>query len=154
MEHDELNTRLEELESPAVRALVMRAAVKRSILAPHTSAVAGVTLVAIPCLFVLAIVLHYGAGVAIPGLARVEDVMSQLDQRLPWISPLILAGAPLLALGLNVLAIVHVARDRARREFQVTVRVRWSNIAIIMASGLVLLIVFAHLLAERARHLQ
>jgi hypothetical protein len=82
--------------------------------------------------------------------------MARLDSKtssLRILSPLVLAGGPLLALALNLLAILHVDFDRRHRELLITVKLRVVNLIIAGASAGILLMLVAHIISERGRHL-
>lgn len=82
--------------------------------------------------------------------------MVRLDRQsssLRLLSPLVLAGGPLLALALNLLAILHVDFDRRHRELLITLKLRVVNLIIAGASAAILGMLVAHIISERAHHL-
>jgi len=60
----------------------------------------------------------------------------------------VLAGAPMAALILNLLAVMHFHFDRARSELQVSVKLRIINLGIIALCLLILAMLFVHAVAE------
>jgi hypothetical protein len=63
---------------------------------------------------------------------------------------MLLVGAPLLALALNLLALVHVHLAPPRRELQITVKLKPGNLCICALCLLILAAVFIHVIGERA----
>lgn len=80
--------------------------------------------------------------------------MAALDRTgaLRFLSASILAGGPLVALALNLLAIMHFSIDRGRRELHVAVKLRWANLVIVGVCLAILEALFLHILAETANH--
>jgi len=150
MADDELRDRLKNLERPTFRAEAAKAQLKLTLVGTRTSSRVGIALVLLPAVFVFGVILHYGFGLEVPGFSQLEDFLSWTDHQkyVPLLSPLIMAGAPLAALALNLLAIMHVEVDRARHELVVTFKLRVVNIVIIAVATLVLIMLAMHAVAE------
>lgn len=156
MTESDLDRQLEELSKPAVLAPELGRQLKLTLVDAQASSYVGAFLIAIPSLFLFAVIAHYGFGMPFPGLDAVESLMVRLDSEtstLRFLSPLVLAGGPLLALALNLLAILHVAFDRRRRELLITVKLRVLNLIIAGASAAILGMLVAHIISERTHHL-
>lgn len=143
---------LDPLRRPEPAAPELRRELKLALVGARASSRLGVVLVAIPALFVFGVIVRYGFGVPVPGFAALEGLIGWMERQpyIPLFSPLVVAGAPLLALALNLLAILHVEWSRPRREMVITLKLRWPNLAVCAVCCLVLATVFLHLLAERA----
>jgi hypothetical protein len=59
-----------------------------------------------------------------------------------------LVGFPMIAMVLNLLSLSHFQFDQKSREFRITFRVRWWNIAIALAGGALATYYILHLLAD------
>jgi hypothetical protein len=102
-----------------------------------------------PCLFLFGVILKYGFRLGIPLFSWLEEEMVKIDHSFfRFVPPLILVAGPLVALALNLLAIMHFNIDRARREFQITIRLRILNLLIAAVCLLVLAIVFMYVVGE------
>jgi hypothetical protein len=143
--------RLDQLRRPTPAAPALKRELKLALLSARTSSRLGVLLVALPALFVFGVIVRYGFGLPVPGFAALERLVAWMEHQpyIPLLSPLVVAGAPLLALALNLLAILHVEWSRPRRELTLTLKLRWANLAICALCLLILAMVFVHLVAER-----
>ena len=121
-----------------------------TLLSAKTSSRIGYAIVTIPALIIGAIVLHYGFGAPLPGFTALENGMSYVDKNaaLHWLSPFVLVIAPLIACAVSFMGIAHISIDRTTGEANLNVRVRWANIVVILLSGFVVAVVFAHAVAE------
>jgi hypothetical protein len=139
---------------PPIPTTRLQAQVRLAVTSVRTSSRIGVVLITLPALFLFAIIVHYGFGIPVPGLGMAERLLHWIERR-PYVrvlSPLLLVGAPLLAVVLNLLAIVHVAFDRPRRELAVYFKLRAANVLIIAAGVFITALVFMHILMEAVHH--
>ena len=150
----DLTERLAHMESPHPRATATRAALRLALVDARLSSRVGVLLVAIPVLFLGGVVFRYGFGITIPGFSALENTISVVEHAglFSVLSPLVLAGGPLVALALNLLAILHVERDRSQGELHIMVKLRPFNLLLIAVSIAILGMLFVHIVGERARH--
>ena len=103
----------------------------------------------LPCLFLFGVILKYGFGVGGHLFSALEEKMADIDRSFfRFVPPLLLVGGPLIALALNLLAILHFHMDPFRRELQVTVKLKIINLLIIGICFLILGTVFMYLVAE------
>lgn len=65
-----------------------------------------------------------------------------------------MAGAPLAAIALNLLAIMHVEINPARRELVATFKLRVLNLFIIAVAAFVVMMLAMHAIAESGHHLR
>ena len=141
--------KLEDLRAPDVAGPAHQRQLKLMLLSAKKSSRIGILLVAAPLLFMLGIILKYGFSVAVPGFTALEETMSAMDHSFfRFVPPLVLAGGPLVALGLNLLAIMHFQLDREKRELQVALKLRMLNLLIIGACLFILGMLFVHIIAE------
>jgi heme/copper-type cytochrome/quinol oxidase subunit 2 len=155
MNDRDLTNRLEQMPRPVIAADAMKDSLKLTLVSVRGSSRWGAALIALPALFVFGVVLHYGFGLAVPGFAALEDSLTWLESQ-RWgslLAALLLVGAPLTALVLNLLALSHIQIDRRRRELQFTLRLRPLNIVIAFVAVLIVALVAVHIIAEQAHHL-
>jgi hypothetical protein len=150
---DDLARRLDRLESPRPASQATRGAIKVALINAHVSSRLGVALVAIPAVFLLGVILRYGFGLNVPGFDALENVISVVEHTpaIQFLSPVILAGGPLLALALNILAILHVFHDHSRRELVLTIKLRPLNLSVITVALGIIAMLFVHIVSESAR---
>ncbi len=154
MERDDLIQKLEALERPEMTSATHRTVLKWTLLNARHSSWIGLALVAVPSLFLFGILLNYGFGLEVRPFRLLEAWIAALDDA-PWIgflSPAIIAGGPLLALAVNLLAILHVQHDARARELLVTVKLRPWNLLIIVICTAILAVLFTYLISENAGH--
>lgn len=151
----DLTGHLDGLKPPDPRHEALKAQLRLTLVDARVSSRVGFALVFLPAAFVFGVLLHYGFRLPVPGFSALESGLQWIEtqQYVPLLSPLILVGAPLLALALNALAITHIHLDRARREVAVTLKLRAVNLLIMAIATLVVGTVFLHVVAERAHHL-
>jgi hypothetical protein len=155
VDEPELTRRLDTLQRPAVSAEALKAQLRLTLVSVRTSSRLGAGLIALPGLFLFGVILHYGFGLPVPGFATLEGALTSLEQQRYGVllTALILVGAPLLALTLNLLALIHVQVDRGRRELQITLRLRPLSLIVALLAALIVALVAMHVIAERAHHL-
>ena len=150
MDEENLIKKLDRIDPPEVSAPAHQRQLKLTLLTAAPSSLLGLVLVTLPCIFVFGIFLKYQLRLHTGWLTSIEEWMFRIDHTSWWfIPPLLLVGAPLLALALNLLALLHVRLDQARRELQITVKLKLLNLLLCAVCLLILGTVFLHVLAER-----
>lgn len=149
MNEEELIKKLEECRPIEVSSEAHRKQLKLTLVSARRSSWIGFFLVALPCLFMLGVILKYYLGLTIPAFSGIEEGMAQIDRTLfRFVPPLILVGGPVVALGLNLLAIMHFQLDAVRRELQVTVKLRVLNLLICAVCIAILGMILLYAIAE------
>lgn len=150
MDDESLMRQLEATETPVPTAPAHQQHLKLTLLSATRSSRIGVLMVGLPCIFIFGIFLKYQLRWHVGWLTAVEEWMSRMDHTLLWfVVPLLLVGAPLLALALNLLALMHVKLDRTRRELQITLRLKIASLLVCLVSVIILAAVFIHVIGER-----
>jgi hypothetical protein len=149
MDKDKLVNKLESLKCPDLQSPSHQRRLKLVLTNARRSSWIGLVFIAFPCLFMFGVLLKYGFRLDLPLFTALEGRMAQIDHSaLRFLSPLVLAGAPMAALILNLLAVMHFHFDRARSELQVSVKLRIINLGIIALCLLILAMLFVHAVAE------
>src|SRR6266446_5223329 len=149
MDEEKLIKKLEGIERPDLSSAAHRRQLKLVLVSAKRSSWIGILLVTLPCLFIFGVILKYGFGAGSHLFSTLEEKMADIDRSFfRFLPPLLLVGGPLIALALNLLAILHFYIDRVRRELQVTVKMKIINLLIIGICVLVLVTVFMYVLAE------
>src|SRR5437660_4982473 len=149
MDEEKLIKRLEGIERPDLSSATHQRQLKLVLVSAKRSSWIGILLVTLPCLFILGVILQYGFRISIPLFSALEEKMADIDRSFfRFVPPLLLVGGPLIALALNLLAILHFYIDRVRWELQVTVKFRIINLLIIVICLLLLATIFMYVVAE------
>jgi len=105
---------MENLEQPNVDVSQHRREFRLTLLNTKKSAILGLILLILPLLFLSGVILKHYLGMDLGILTSVYDWIGELDQKygdssiLNWIIRLLLLVGPLVAIGINVLAILHL----------------------------------------------
>ena len=151
MDEESLSKKLENINPPEISAPAHQRQLKLTLLNASRSSVVGAFLVVVPCVFIFGIFLKYQLRLRTGWISAVEDWMLRIDHTwLGFIPPMFLVGAPLLALALNLLALVHVQLVSVRRELQITLKLKPANLCVCALCLLILAAVFIHVIGERA----
>ena len=149
MDEEKLVKKLESLNCPGLQSPSHQQRLKLALVNARRSSWIGLVFIAFPCLFIFGVLLKYGFRLDLPLFTALEGRMAQIDHSaLRFLSPLVLAGAPLAALMLNLIAITHFHFERTRLELQVSVKLRIINLVIIALCLLILAMLFVHAVAE------
>ena len=149
MDEEKLIKKLEGIERPELSSATHQKQLRLVLVSAQRSSWIGILLVTLPCLFIFGVILKYGFGVGSHVFSALEEKMAEIDRSFfRFVPPLLLVGGPLVALALNLLAILHFHMDRFRREVQVTVKLRIINLLIIGICLLILATIFMYVLAE------
>lgn len=149
MDEEKLIKKLEGIERPDLSSATHQKQLKLVLVSAQRSSWIGILLVTLPCLFIFGVILKYGFGVGRHLFSPLEEKMAEIDRSFfRFVPPLLLVAGPLVALALNLLAILHFYVDRFRREVQVTVKLRITNLLIIGICLSILATIFIYVLAE------
>ncbi|PYI93303.1 MAG: hypothetical protein DME97_06095 [Verrucomicrobia bacterium] len=151
MDEESLSKKLENISPPEISAPAHQRQLKLTLLNASKSSLLGAFLVVVPCIFIFGIFLKYQLRVRTGWITAVEEWMLRIDHTWLWfIPPLLLVGAPLVALTINLLALLHVRLVSARRELQITLKLKPANLCVCALCLLILAAVFIHVIGERA----
>ena len=149
MDEEKLVKKLESLKCPDPQSPLRQQRLKLVLVNARRSSWIGFVCIVFPGLFILGVLLKYGFHLDLPFFTDLEEKMAQIDRSaLHFLSPVVMAGAPLAALVLNLLAIMHFHLDKARSELQVSVKLRMVNLVIIAICLFILAMLFVHAVAE------
>lgn len=129
---------------------------KAPILNSTKSAVAGFWLVLVPALFLALVTMKYYFFINLHFFDLMEEFMANLDKSagLKWVSPILLMVAPIVALAVNTLAILHVALRKENKELVLTIKLRWLNLVFIVISLAIVGTFLLYLISENIHHLK
>jgi lantibiotic transport system permease protein len=147
---DEFEKSLDSMHKPQVESPTHQVQLRLTLLNAKRSAGIGIVLVIIPCLFLLGIFFTHHLHISNNFFRDTEDWMARKDHSLviKLLIPLLLIGAPLAALAMNLLAILHFELNQQLRELIVTIKIKWFNIIISLICLLIVLCFFLYGVAE------
>ena len=150
MEKDDLINKLQHMEKPDIVSEQHKAELKLTLLNAKKSARIGVFLIIIPLIFLFLIFLKYSLHIHLSSLSSVENWMAEKDKNsfYKFLIPFLLVGTPLLGLGINLLAILHLEWKKEPNELIITVKLRWINIVISVISVLILFVFLLYAIGE------
>ena len=150
MDKDELINKLENMQKPDLLSDEHRDQLKLTLLNARKSANVGIILTILPCLFLLGVLLKYFLHLSIPAFTSLENWMAEIDKNpsLKFVVPVLLVGAPLTGLAINLLAILHFDWSQKTRELIITVKVKWKNIIVGLICLLILMCFFFYAVGE------
>src|SRR5690349_9516459 len=150
MEDKEFSQKLQQMHKPQVESTTHQLQLKLTLLNAKRSARIGVVLVIIPCLFLLAILLKYFMHINLPSFSALEEWMADKNHNvlIKMLIPLLLIGAPIIALIFNLLAILHFSFEKKINELIITVKLKWFNIIVSLICLLILSCFFLYAVGE------
>ena len=150
MDNDEFSQKLQKMHKPEINSPTHQVQLKITLLNTKRSARIGLLLVILPCLFLSAVLLKYFLHINLPSFSALEEWMAKKDHSvlIKVLFPLLLIGAPLLALILNLLSILHFSFDKKLKELIITVKLKWFNIIVSLICLLILFCFFLYAVGE------
>jgi len=150
MENEEFLQRLQKMHKPQIESPTHQLQLKITLLNARRSAGIGIVLVVIPCLFLLAVLMKYVMHINLPSFSALEEWMADKNHNLliKVLIPLLLIGAPFIALIFNLLAILHFSFEKQVNEFIITVKLKWLNIIVSLICLLILFCFFLYAVGE------
>ncbi len=150
MENEEFSQELQKMHKPQIESATHQVQLKITLLNAKRSAGIGIILVIIPCLFLLAVLIKYFLHINLPSFFALEEWMADKHHHefIKMLIPLLLIGAPLIALIFNLLAILHFNFERKMNEFIITVKLKWINIIVSLICLLILFFFFLYAVGE------
>ena len=150
MENEEFSQKLQKMHRPQIETAIHQLQLKITLLNAKRSAGIGIILVIIPCLFLLAVLLKHFLHINLPSFSAVEEWMVDKNHNvfIKMLIPLLLIGAPFIALIFNLLAILHFNFEKKVKELIITVKLKWINIILSLICLLILFCFFLYAVGE------
>lgn len=157
MDKKELINKMENLAKPDIVSESHKRQLKIALLNTRKSAIFGVLLVIAPFLFAFGAIFKHQLGLDFKIFTWFFEFIAAIDPDsdnsvLSWTIRSVLLGGPVIAIIINLLAILHFQFDKIAKEVQVTMKLKWANIVIILFCSSVFLIFFGYLLVENINH--
>ena len=143
-----------EMKKPDVKPEMHKQQLKLMLFNAKKSAALGVWLIAVPCFFFFSVVMKHLFHVDLHVFTIMEEFIASVDRTsgIPFLSPVLVVGLPLLTIAVNALAIIHVDLDRERSELVATLKLQWLNIVLIVLSLSLVGIFLLYAITENIHH--
>ncbi len=155
-EKDKTEELMENLQQPVVDVSAHRREFRLTLLNTKRSAVFGIALLILPLLFLSGVVLKHYLHIDFGIFTSVYVWIGQADKKfgdksvINWIVRGLLLFGPLVAIGINLLSIIHIRYERAQKEILMSIKLKWLNWLIIIFCSLIFFIFFMYLIVENA----
>jgi hypothetical protein len=140
---------LKNLEKPAPPMPEQKEVLKVTLMNARKSSIIGLILVALPAILISLFVIQH--------LFNLDPIFTKwIDRGAPSFPNnvkailffIFLVGFPLIAIVINILSISYFRYDKIKKEFDITIKVRWWNIVITIAGAALASFYTLHLLAD------
>ena len=141
------------LRTPGAEAPEHQRRLKMTLLGSQRSAAIGVWLAAVPAYFIFCVFMKYFFHLNLHIFDVMEEMIASLDKDplMHWLAPALLVGFPLLSVVVNLLAIMHVAYGPDQKELQISIKLKWRNIAMAAISAAIVGVFLLYAIAENMR---
>lgn len=155
-EENDFLKKMENLKVPEVTPGEHPQMVKITIMNAQRSAALGVWLIAVPCYFLLCVLMYYYFHVKAGWFSAMVALITGLEKTkgIDFFAPIIFLLLPVICIIINALAITHVSfqridPDRSKvRELNITVKLKPLNIVLILISIAILLVFLSFAMTE------
>ena len=147
---------MEHLEQPSVNVDAHQKEFRLTLLNTKKTAILGIVLLILPLLFLSGVVLKHYMGVDFGFLTSVYEWIGNMDQKygdssiVNWMIRLLLLVGPLVAIGINLISMLHVRFEKTHREVVMSFKLKWLNWIIILVCCVIFATFFFYLLVENA----
>lgn len=153
---NELEKMMENIDQPTIDVSAHQKEFRLTLLNTKKSATIGAVLLILPLLFLSGVVLKHYMGVDFGILTAVYEWIGETDREygdssfLNWMVRILLLFGPLVAIGINLLAILHVRYERSQKEVVLSIKLKWLNWSIIIICSMIFMVFLFYLIAENA----
>ena len=150
---EDFEKRLENMAKPAGSVQPPKE-IKLAIVNAQSSATLGIWFVAVPCYFLFCVFMKYYFHINLGLFDTMVEMMSDLDKNptMKWLSPILLMGLPLVGVALNGLSICHFSFQPDEKIFQISIKLRWLNIIVLLLSLGLICIFIGYVVIENIHH--
>ncbi len=145
---------MENKEQPSVDISNHREKFRMTLLNTRRSAFLGVLLLIVPFLFLSGVLFKHYLQIDIGIFTAFYEWIGEIDQKygdssiLNWIVRFFLIIGPLVAIGINLISILHIRYDKPQKEVVISFKVKWLNWTIILLCSTIFIIFSTYLIVE------
>lgn len=154
MEEKEFLDKMDNLTKPGFENNPPNKMLKLAIVNSKKSAAMGVWFLVVPLYFLLMIFMKYYFNVNLHVIDIFEDFISSLDKSpaTKFIAPLFFVGLPIIGVVVNLLSIMFFEYDKEQKRINISIKLKWMNITILLASLGIVSIFMLYLITENMHH--
>lgn len=155
-EKDKIEEIMENLEPPIVDVSNHQKEFRLTLLNTKKSAVIGAFLLIFPLLFLSGVILKHYLQIDFGIFTSLYEWIEFVDQKygdsslLNWIIRVLLLFGPLVAIGINLLSVLHIRYEKAAKEIVMSLKLKWLNWVIIAVCSAIFFIFFLYLVIENS----
>ena len=154
MDEKEFIDKMDNLKKPGFENTPPDKMLKLAIVNSKKSATIGVWFLAVPLYFLLMVFMKYYFNVNLHVIDIFEEFISSLDKSpaTKLITPLFFVGLPIIGITINILSIMFFEYDKKQKRINISIKLKWINILILLASIGILSVFALYLIAENLNH--
>jgi hypothetical protein len=145
---------MENKEQPYVDVSNLRKKFRITLLNTRRSAFLGVLLLIVPFLFLSGVLFKHYLQIDLGFFTAVYEWIGEIDKKygdssiLNWIVRFFLIIGPLVAIGINLISILHIHYKKPQKEVVISLKVKWLNWTIILLCSTIFIIISTYLIVE------
>ena len=154
MDEKEFINKMDILKKPGFENNPPNNMLKFAIVNSKKSAAMGVWFLVVPLYFLLMVFMKYYFNVNLHVIDIFEDFIASFDRSpaTKFITPLFFIGLPLIGIVINLLSIMFFEYDKKQKQINISIKLKWINILILLVSLGVLSIFMLYLITENIYH--
>jgi len=154
MEEKDFIDKMDRLKKPGFENNPPNNMLKLAIVNSKKSAAMGVWFLAVPLYFLLMVFTKYYFNVNLHVIDIFEDFIASLERSpaTKFIAPLFFIGLPIIGIVINSLSIMFFEYDKKQKRINVSIKLKWMNILILLASIGIVLSFMLYLITENLHH--
>lgn len=132
---EDFEKKMEDLKTPQINP-EPPLELKLAIINADRSATLGLWFIVVPYFFFACLVMKYELQINLGLLDIITNAIQSTDKNpsLWWLQPLFLVGLPITGIIINILSITHFKWEKATSLLSVSIKLKWYNILVVLAS--------------------
>lgn len=154
MDEKEFIDKMDNLKKPGFENSSPNNSLRLAIVSSKRSAAIGIWFLVVPLYFLLMVFMKYYFNVNLHVIDIFEDFISSLDRSptTKLITPLFFVGLPIIGIAINLLSIMFFEYDKKQKRINISIKLKWLNILILLASLGIVSIFTLYLVTENLNH--
>jgi hypothetical protein len=149
MDNKKTEDYLRSLEKPEPPMPEQKDILKVALMNARKSSAIGLVLVGLPTILIVVAIIQNIFDINVGFSAWLDNNLPSLPIRTKAVIFFIfLVGFPIIAIAMNMLSITYFKFDKTKKEFDITIKIRWWNIIITITGALVASFYILHILAD------
>jgi lantibiotic transport system permease protein len=156
MNPEHFEKKMENLTLPKADGVNPPVEIKLTIVNAQRSAALGIWFIAIPCYLLFCVFMKYYFHINLGLFDAMIGLMSDLDKNpvMKFLTPVLVVGLPLAGVVLNALAITHFSYTASTKTVQISIKLRWINLAVLVISLVLVSLFILYVIVENIHHAQ